>query len=248
MPNLFVIAGPNGAGKSTSAPELLTGLRRVDEFVNADVIAKEYGVSEIEAGRRTLRRLTDLAAARRDMAFETTLSSHLLLPRIRSMQTMGYTFHLVFFWLPSADMAVRRVAFRVASGGHSIPEDVIRRRYQRGLENFFSHYATVADSWVFFDNTSGPPARRIAWRDIGGAVHVGDNVLWSQLVTRHMKPRVEQDAARAAPEKLWDSEDLLEAVNRAVTAALKRHKERGESIVVWRDGRVVTLRPDEIEV
>src|SRR2546426_7946401 len=114
MPNLFVIAGPNGAGKSTSAPELLTGPRRVEQFVNADAIASER------------------AEARRDMAFETTLSSRLLLPRIRSMQAGGYLFHLFFFWLPNADMAVKRVAFRVAGGGHDIPEDVIRRRYQRG--------------------------------------------------------------------------------------------------------------------
>src|SRR2546426_11233148 len=132
MPNLFVIAGPNGAGKSTSAPELLTGARRVDEFVNADVIASERGVSDIEAGRITLQRLTELAQARRDMAFETTLSSHLLLPRIRSMQAAGYLFHLFFFLAPNADMAVKRVAFRVAGGGHNIPVDVIRRRYQRG--------------------------------------------------------------------------------------------------------------------
>ena len=57
VPNLFVIAGPNGAGKSTSAPELLSGVRRVAEFVNADVIQKEQGVSEIAAGRMTLNRL-----------------------------------------------------------------------------------------------------------------------------------------------------------------------------------------------
>src|SRR6266852_1886996 len=105
MPNLFVIAGPNGAGKSTSAPELLTGARRVVEFVNADVIAKHKGVSEIEAGRITLHRLTELAAAGSDMAFETTLSSHFLLPRLRAMQASGYLFHLIFFWLPNADMA-----------------------------------------------------------------------------------------------------------------------------------------------
>src|SRR5216110_915046 len=77
MPNLFVIAGPNGAGKSTSAPELLTGARRVDEFVNADVIAKETNVSDVAAGRMTLHRLTELANARKDVAFETTLSGHL---------------------------------------------------------------------------------------------------------------------------------------------------------------------------
>jgi predicted ABC-type ATPase len=116
MPNLFVIAGPNGAGKSTSAPELLSGVRRVAEFVNADVIQKEEAVSEIQAGRRTLQRLSTLADARMDMAFETTLASHLLLPRIRRMQASGYVFHLFFFWLASADMAVKWVAARVASG------------------------------------------------------------------------------------------------------------------------------------
>lgn len=120
MPNLCVIAGPNGAGKSTSAPELLSGVRRVAEFVNADVIAKEQGVSEIRAGRIALNRLTALAEAGQDMAFETTLASHLLMARIRSMQASGYRFHLFFFWLPSADIAVQRVASRVASGGHDI--------------------------------------------------------------------------------------------------------------------------------
>jgi predicted ABC-type ATPase len=208
MPNLFVIAGPNGAGKSTSAPELLSGVRRVAEFVNADVIAKEQDVSEIQAGR----------------------------------------IHLFFFWLPSADMAVRRVASRVASGGHHIPEDVIRRRYVRGLENFFNHYSSAADSWTLFDNAASLPARRIAWRDVGEAVRISDNGLWRQLVTRYMKPRVEQQEAVAAPEKLWTSEDLLDAVNRGVRAALKRHKELGQSVVVWRDEQIVTLKPEEIEI
>jgi predicted ABC-type ATPase len=92
VPNIFLIAGPNGAGKSTSAPELLSGVRRVTEFVNADAIAKEHGVSEIQAGRITLNRLSALAAAKQDMAFETILASHLLLPRIRSMQASGYRF------------------------------------------------------------------------------------------------------------------------------------------------------------
>src|SRR5438552_7976992 len=153
MPNLFVIAGPNGAGKSTSAPELLRGARRVDEFVNADVIAKETNVSDIAAGRMTLHRLTELANARKDVAFETTLSSHMLLP-------------------PDADLAVQRVAARVRSGGHAIPEEVIRRRYERGLVNFFNAYAPAADSWLLVDNTGRPPPRRIAWRDVGDRIYV----------------------------------------------------------------------------
>ena len=46
----------------------------------------------------------------------------------------------------------------------------------------------------------------------------------------------------------WTVQDIVDAVNRAVTAALKRHKERGESVVIWRDGRIVTLTAVEIEV
>jgi len=247
MPNLFVIAGPNGAGKSTSAPELLSGVRRVAEFVNADVIAKEQGVSEIQAGRITLNRLTALAAARQNMAFETTLASHLLLPRIRSMQASGYRFHLFFFWLPNADTAVKRVASRVASGGHSIPEDVIRRRYERGLENFFNRYEPAADSWVLMNNTARP-APRIASRSIGESVEVKDNQLWNELTARYMKPRAEEGKVAPYAEQPWTAEDIEVAVNRAVTAALKRHKERGESVVMWRDGRIVTLKPEEIDV
>lgn len=254
MPNLFVLAGPNGAGKSTSAPGILSGVRRVDEFVNADVIAKEQGVSEIEAGRRTLARLEALAEARRDMAFETTLASRMLLPRVKAMQATGYQFHLTFFWLPSADMAVERVAKRVASGGHAIPEDVIRRRYERGLDNFFNAYSPAADSWLLVNNTARQ-GRPVAWRKLGAGVHVLDNALWSQLVARYMEPRAEQPqvavegaSAEANLRKVFDPEDIMDAINLAVTEALRRHKARGESIVIWRDGKIVTLKPEEIDV
>jgi predicted ABC-type ATPase len=249
MPNLFLLAGPNGAGKSTSAPVLLSGTRTVAEFVNADMIQHDHGVSEIEAGRRTLARLEALAAARCDVAFETTLASRSLLPRIRAMQQAGYLLDLTFFWLPAADMAVERVARRVAAGGHSIPEDVIRRRYERGLENLFRDYLGIADSWRIIDNTSLPPGKLIAWQDAGFDLEIADAAVWTKLLLRYMKPRAEEPVAQAVPETLsWTSRDIMDAVNRAVTAALRRHKERGESIVIWRDGKIVTLGPDEIEV
>jgi predicted ABC-type ATPase len=247
MPNLFVLAGPNGAGKSTSAPRVLSGVRRVHEFVNADVIAKEDGLSDIEAGRRTLERLAALARERRDVAFETTLASKGLLPRIRAMRATGYLFHLTFFWLPSADMAVQRVARRVAAGGHSIPEVVIRRRYERGLEHFFNDYLSAADSWQLVDNTE-QQGHLIASRDVGGNVRVRDNRRWSLLMTRYVKPRVEQEQVAKAVAVPWTSDDVMDAINVAVTEALRRHKERGESIVIWRDGKVVTLPPEEIDV
>lgn len=68
-------------------------------------------------------------------------------------------------------------------------------------------------------------------------------------------PRVEEpqvvvrdDDEIARLRKEFDPEDIVAAVNRAVTAAYKRHKARGESIVIWRDGKIVTLTADEIDV
>lgn len=48
--------------------------------------------------------------------------------------------------------------------------------------------------------------------------------------------------------RVFDPEDIVRAVNEAVTEALRRHKARGESIVIWRDGKIVTLKPEEIDV
>lgn len=254
MAKLFIIAGPNGAGKSTSAPGLLSGMRRVDEFVNADVIADQKQLSDLAAARATLQRLDELASARRDIAFETTLSSRSLLARIEAMQNVGYRCHVTFLWLPSADMAIQRVAQRVASGGHDIPQDVIRRRYHRGLQNFFAGYAAAVDSWIMLDNAARDAQRRIAWR-VGGVLRVDDNRLWNQLVSRYMKPRAEEPiagqrvSAKSEEDIAWnkacDPDDILSAVRQAVEEALARHKARGEPIVVWREGKVVWLEPDE---
>ncbi len=63
-----------------------------------------------------------------------------------------------------------------------------------------------------------------------------------------MKPHVEEQKARPAPERAFTSEDLIDAIDRAVRAALARHKALGQSIVVWRDGKIVWLAPEEIEL
>jgi predicted ABC-type ATPase len=132
-PNVVVLAGPNGAGKSTSAPSILRDALGVDEFVNADVIARGLSGFEPEraamaAGRIMLSPLRELARQRRSFAFETTLASRSFVPWLADLIRTGYQFHLVFFWLPHPDMAVARVAARVSEGGHDVPKVTIRRR------------------------------------------------------------------------------------------------------------------------
>ncbi len=184
-PRIVILAGPNGAGKSTSAKHILRGALKVDEFVNADVIAR--GLSEFDpgsvslaAGRVMLSRLKELASARATFAFETTLASKTFAPWIVELKRTGYEFHLVFLWLPRADMAVARVKDRVHRGGHDVPESTIRRRYTAGLRNFFEIYHPLADNWKMTDNRWNRP-RVIAAGNREFTDEVCDSVIWNEI-------------------------------------------------------------------
>ncbi len=160
-PNIIVLAGPNGAGKSTVAPDLLHGALHVDEFVNADVIARGISAfnqegAALDAGRVMLTRLKELASQRKNIAFESTLASRSLATWIRELKEDGYRFHLFYLWLPSPEMCVKRVAARKSLGGHFVPAETIHRRYRAGLRNFFELYSPTAYRWKFFDNTRKP--------------------------------------------------------------------------------------------
>ncbi len=66
---------------------------------------------------------------------------------------MDYQVTCLFFWLNSEELAISRVETRVKEGGHHIPEDVIRRRYTRGLKNFFNLFLAKVDNWLFVNNS-----------------------------------------------------------------------------------------------
>jgi predicted ABC-type ATPase len=159
-PKVIILAGPNGAGKSTLAPRLIRDAVGIDQFVNADVIARGLSAFDpdsaaIEAGRVFRQRLDENQRQRTSFAFETTLSSRSLKPRLESLRAAGYEIHLHYVWLRTPDMAVNRVRDRVRQGGHNVPEETVCRRYERGIRNFFGLFRPLADSWGVYDN-SGP--------------------------------------------------------------------------------------------
>jgi predicted ABC-type ATPase len=183
---VVVLAGPNGAGKSTAAPRLLKRTLRVEEFVNADVIAQ--GLSgfaperaAMAAGRIMLKRLKELAAQRKSFAFETTLASRSFAPWLNELRRSGYVVHMLYLWLPSAEMAVQRVAQRVSRGGHDVPAATVRRRYRAGLRNFLDLYQRLADKWQIIDNSVAGRSRLVA----SGSGQRTDNVrnasLWDRF-------------------------------------------------------------------
>lgn len=189
-PHVIVIAGPNGAGKSTTAPSLLKGTLDVTEFVNADLIAQGLSGFQPEsavfhAGRVMLERIHYLAKKRVNFAFETTLSSRTFAPWITELLKTGYVFHLVFLWLPNEEFAVSRVAERVRMGGHNVPEETIRRRYNKGIQNFFHLYRPIADAWFFYDNSGIGKPRLIAYGKKEKTLLVNDPSLWHNIEERY---------------------------------------------------------------
>ena len=166
QPRVVVFAGPNGAGKSTHADAILAALG-IETFVNADFIAR--GLSgrntdavAFEAGRIMLKRLHQLADAKADFAFESTLSSRTFALFLRTLKAQGYALVIYYFSLGSAQLAVRRVKLRVILGGHDVPANVVQRRFGRSLSNFFVLYAPLADEWTLFDNSGLQKATRVA--------------------------------------------------------------------------------------
>ncbi len=159
---IIIIAGPNGAGKTTFAQEYLPGEPGHLVFLNADLIASDISPSRPEAvalraGRLMLQEISNHAERGENFAFETTLAGRGYVERIRRWRAEGYRVKLFFLSLATPEEAIRRVRGRVAQGGHNIPEEVIRRRFSRGLRNFETIYRPCVNYWRLFNNSGNVP-------------------------------------------------------------------------------------------
>ena len=237
MPRLLVIGGPNGAGKTTAALKVLPEFLHSHEFVNADQIAR--GLSPlnaesvaIEAGRLMLKRIDELAAQKIDFGFESTLSSRTLALRLKDLRSDSYEIFILFVWVRDPQLALSRVQSRALSGGHSIPEDVVLRRYSRSIGNFLEQYSALADRWEIYDNSLDSPTLIAAGKH-EVADRVIDETVWMKIQAMKEQP---------------DEEPLFEKGFRlAVAEAIEEHRRMRRSIFIWREGKVVEIPPDEIK-
>ena len=157
---LYIIAGCNGAGKTTASFTILPEVLDCKEFINADELAKGLSPFQpenvaMQAGRIMLARMDELLQKGETFAFETTLATKSYKQKIEWAQANGYEVTLLFFWLDSPNMAKKRVAQRVAEGGHNIPLETIERRYYNGIVNLFTIYIDTVDICYIFDNSEG---------------------------------------------------------------------------------------------
>ena len=211
-PTICIIGGCNGAGKSTLARELLPRLD-IGRFLNADLIAK--GLSPVNpalaaftAGRRLLEEASGLIEARSSFALESTLSGKTYVKLLREAKERGYRLVLHYIMIGSATQAVERVRLRVLTGGHHVPEDDIRRRYERSVQHFLDDYLPLADEWGLWDNAH-VPAQQIADNSSHSLLQVRDMITSTNLQETPPMPSTEMsqivlEASRVATAKMLD--------------------------------------------
>ncbi len=159
---IIILAGPNGAGKTTFAREFLPKESGCSIFINADLIAE--GLSPflpeaiaVRAGRLMLQEIDDYANKGESFAFETTLAGRGYVKKIEKWRADGYKVKLIFLSLATLEGAIDRVKWRVAQGGHDVPEAVIRRRFAGGLKNFENIYRHCVNYWQLINNSGVIP-------------------------------------------------------------------------------------------
>lgn len=187
--NLYVIAGCNGAGKTTASYTILPEILDCREFVNADEIAKGLSPFQpekvaIESGRIMLQRIKELLEDGKDFAFETTLATRSYSNTVKKAKELKYNVVLLFFWLQKVDLAIERVKSRVVEGGHDIPDEIIRRRYVRGVKNLFDIYLPLVDVVYIFDNSEGRH-ELIAEKIDGNKLTLHNKIKFSLLKSYH---------------------------------------------------------------
>jgi predicted ABC-type ATPase len=153
---IIIIAWP------TFARSFLPAEAQCPRFINADLIAAGLSpfapeAAALKAGKLMLKEIDDAVAHSESFAFETTLAGLLYLRRIGRWRGLGYHVKLFFLQLPDPETAIARVVTRVRQGGHNIPEDVIRRRFDAGLLNLERSYKAAVDAWAVYDNSGETP-------------------------------------------------------------------------------------------
>lgn len=154
MKKYTIIGGVNGVGKSSLTGVLKSRLDDLGVIVDVDKLTTANGGDPLIGGRIALKKIDDCLSKGICFTQETTLSGKRTLHTIRTARERGYSVRLYYIGLNTADDSIQRIANRVFKGGHDIPAEDVRRRF----ENRLSALLTVlpyCDEATFFDNDNG---------------------------------------------------------------------------------------------
>ena len=241
---LFIIAGCNGAGKTTAFRTMLSSQLGNPIFVNPDIIAKSIDANHqwearIPAGRETLLQIDRFMDEGVSFCVETTLTSRSYVSMIKKAHDQGYKVNLYYYWLESAEASFRRVLQRAEEGkndmsvdNHSIPEDIIRRRYPKSVDNLTRVFIPIVDFWQVYDNNLGLAL------PIANTNEVSDPFMW-EIIQRNNPDEVISS---------MNIDRLVDAIGirRFSETVLQDKLNRNESVIYSIEGRVVKFSPEDV--
>lgn len=239
--NLYIIAGCNGAGKTTAFRMMLSSQLDNPDFINPDIIAKRIDADHqwevrMSAGREALRLIKTKIENGNSFCIETTLTSRYYTTVIKDAHIKGYKVHLYYFWLESAEASYRRVLQRSKEGvydknvdNHMIPEDIIRRRYPKSVDNLFNLFIPIVDTWHVYDNNLGLAL------PIADSEHIYDPVMWDIIKCQDLP------VTGVNIDRLKDF-----GIRKFADTVLRDKLIRNESVVFAFEGRVEEFNPEDI--
>ncbi|MEK7468835.1 MAG: zeta toxin family protein [Planctomycetota bacterium] len=166
---ITVLAGTNGAGKSSIAGATIRSRQadyynpdeaaRAHKEAHPEATAEEANAAAWEFGRRMLE---EAARERKNFAFETTLGGNTIMFLLENAANSGLDVRIWYTGLASVELHLKRVRQRVRLGGHDIPEEMIRRRYENGPRNLIRLMPKLASLRVYDNSAAGDPAAGVA--------------------------------------------------------------------------------------
>lgn len=158
---IYIIGGLNGSGKTTFADTVVVSNNPNLTYLNPDLIAQglgaDFNLSSLKAGRILLTQINQKILKNESFAFESTLSGLTYASIISSAKTRGYKIVIYFLYVKNIEININRIKKRVSQGGHSIPTDTVKRRYQRCFNNFWNIYRELSDEWYILNNSENTP-------------------------------------------------------------------------------------------
>lgn len=151
LPEIIVFAGPNGSGKST-----ITKMAKIIEpYINADDIKKANYCSDLEAAQIAEKMREKAIADKRSFTFETVLSTDRNLNLLKRAKEQGYFIRCIYVLTSDVNINVMRVLSRETLGGHGVPENKIRSRYEKTFK-LIGELVGICDVVHIYDNTVTP--------------------------------------------------------------------------------------------
>jgi predicted ABC-type ATPase len=165
QPAFLIIAGPNGSGKSTAYKKsIVAASGRAFRIINPDLFAariatleaRDPGDANLEAVRRIEAWLETSLLAGHTVGVETVLSTDKYRRLVTTARNIGHEFQFIYVMLDDPDRNIARIRTRVANGGHPVPDDKVRARYARSLEQL-PWFLDAADHALLYDNSGAVP-------------------------------------------------------------------------------------------